>query len=145
AVRDGVEQHRRVQHVVVEAEVVDGYDVEAGLAGQLPMPCAQPAGLVEQVGGIGVAAPVAFEGMLELSSEPDARKAGNGYLCHVEFLLKKGARGTKEMAARLPACMPSTFAPASEPACRGMPGRAEGAEAWPPSFRLHQVSGSRPF
>ncbi len=70
-----VEQHGRIEHMVVQAEIVARHDVGAGLRRQFPVPFAQHAGGVEQGFGAAVGAPMGFERSLEFALEADAWEA----------------------------------------------------------------------
>ena len=75
---DGVEQKGGIQHVVVQAEVVDRHAVGAGSALQLPMLQAQAGGGGLQVFGGAFAAPEGFQRALEFAAGADAREAQGG-------------------------------------------------------------------
>ncbi|MCW0450861.1 hypothetical protein NB706_003695 [Xanthomonas sacchari] len=85
ALRDRIEQERGVEHRVVQAEVVAGRHVHPGLALQLPVAQAQLACGVLQLRAVDVAAPVAFQRLLELAPRTDAREAQVGHDRHVAF------------------------------------------------------------
>ncbi|GAB3781643.1 hypothetical protein GCM10028797_06650 [Dyella agri] len=78
ALGNRIEQHGGVEHVVVQAEVVAGHDIGAGVVGELPMPRAQRAGGIEQGPGWRIALPVGFQCTLQLTLQADARKTEVG-------------------------------------------------------------------
>ena len=107
--RDGADQHRGIEHVVVKGEIIGGDDVDAGLVLEGPMAGAQCAGGGVERGGVAVALPVGFERPLELAVKADAGKAEIGGTGHGNVRCKaarrqNGRRRKKLMRRRLGFC-----------------------------------------
>src|SRR5690606_39825348 len=73
--------------VVVQGRVVAGRDIGACSVLQLPVPQRECPGLVVQLSGGGVTAPVVFDGLLQFASQADAWKAQIAYGGDVHVLL----------------------------------------------------------
>ena len=76
--RDRVDQHGRIQHMVVQTEIVAWHDIGAGVDCQLPVAPAQSARGVKQGNCAGFAAPVGFQRAFEFALQTHARKARVG-------------------------------------------------------------------
>ena len=76
--RDGADQHRSIQHMVVERKIVRGDHLDAGLTLQAPMAGPELGGGGVQGGGVAFALPIGFEGFFQLAIKADAGKAEIG-------------------------------------------------------------------
>jgi hypothetical protein len=84
--RHGADERARVEHVIVEREVVDGDEVEPGGGLRRPIGAAHPGRNLIQLGGIALAGPIAFERPLQLPSLADTGISRNGGQGHDALL-----------------------------------------------------------
>ncbi len=83
APRQGAQQRRGAEHLVIPGEVAGGHGGQAGVGLQLPVAAAQRGAGLAQRGFGGLAAPERFLRELQFTARADARKAEDVGACHV--------------------------------------------------------------
>ena len=68
-------QHGNVEHLIVESEVTDGDDIQAGVNLVLPVRLAQSRAFLFESVSVQLALPVGFDGFLQFAMRADARIA----------------------------------------------------------------------